>query len=297
MESARRARTRGITMKRFQAAITVSVATLFLTASSVQAHHEEFEVITDVISHEDTQDIHVWAPMAGAGDRRPFPVVYAIAGSGGYGSDWDVIGSALAARGAVVFATDYHQDDIKIGRFDRIIRDVECGYRYVREVAADYGGDLEQPVVGLGHSLGAEMALGGALDDVSMVPGGTYDECFSGVERADITVGLGGCYYEAEGQTYTLESKGYGTGGGDVSMVFIAGEDDETCEAWQSVQAAKDYAEAGFDTTYVEVPGTSHLELIGHDIIDDEFVTLPDEEAALTVAYAILEAIYSYPGS
>jgi len=225
-------------MRRFQAGIAMSAATLLLAASSVQAHHEEFGVITDVISHEDTQEIYVWAPMADEDDDRPFPVVYAIAGSGGYGSDWDVIGSALAARGVVVFATDYHQEDMGIGRFDRIIKDVECGYRYVREVAAAYGGDLEQPVAGLGHSLGAELALGGALDDVSLVPGGTYDECFAGVERAD-----------------------------------------------------------SFDTTYIEIPGTSHIELIGHDIIDGEFVTLPDEEAVLTVTYAVLEAISSFPGA
>jgi len=284
-------------MRRFQAGIAMSAATLLLAASSVQAHHEEFGVITDVISHEDTQEIYVWAPMADEDDDRPFPVVYAIAGSGGYGSDWDVIGSALAARGVVVFATDYHQEDMGIGRFDRIIKDVECGYRYVREVAAAYGGDLEQPVAGLGHSLGAELALGGALDDVSLVPGGTYDECFAGVERADISVGLGGCYYEYEGQTYTTDSKGYGTGGGDVSMVFIVGADDETCEPWQSAEAAREYAEAGFDTTYIEIPGTSHIELIGHDIIDGEFVTLPDEEAVLTVTYAVLEAISSFPGA
>ena len=284
-------------MKQSQTAITVTAMALLLSASVAQAHHEEFEVVSDVISHEDTQDIHVWAPMADEGDHRPFPVVYAVAGSGGYGSDWDVIGSALAARGAVVFATDYHQDDSKIGRFDRIIRDVECGYRYVREVAADYGGDLEQPVVGLGHSLGAEMALGGALDDVNMVPGGTYDECFSGVERPDIAVGLGGCYYEYEGSTFTLEEKGYGTGGGDVSLVFVAGEDDEVCPAWQSAEAAEEYTKAGFDATFVEMPDTSHLELIGHDIVDGEFESVPNHPAVLSVTYAILDAIYSEPGS
>ena len=53
--------------------------------------------------------------------------------------------------------------------------------------------------------------------------------------------------------------------------------------------------EAGFDPTYIEIPGTSQIELIGHDIIDGEFVTSPDEEAVLTVAYAVLEAISSFP--
>ena len=80
-------------------------------------------------------------------------------------------------------------------------------------------------------------------------------------------------------------------------MVFIVGADDETCEPWQSAEAAREYAEAGFDTTYIEIPGTSHIELIGHDIIDGEFVTLPDEEAVLTVTYAVLEAISSFPGA
>jgi len=272
-------------VRHLQAAITVSAMTLLLAASPMQASDEQFEVTTDVVSHEDTQDVHVWAP-ATEGD---YPVVYAMHGTGGFGTDWDVIAPALAAEGVVVFGTDWHSIEAENGRLDHAIADLECGHRFAREIAADYGGDLDQPFVFVGHSIGAEMGLGGALNDAMLGPGGTYDTCFTGVERPDALVAIGGCYYEYGGEQFPVDPAVYGTG--DASIVFVGGEDDDICAAWQSADAAEVFAAAGHDATYVEVPRATHLTIIGHDFIDDEWLTLPDEPAAAMVVEVILDTI------
>ena len=142
-----------------------------------------------------TQDIHIWHPDSD-GD---FPVVYAMHGLGGSGSGWDVIGPALAEHGIVVFAPDYRSTDSAQGRWGRTVQDLVCGYRYAREIAGDYGGDLARPVTFVGHSLGAEMTIGGGLDTTDFVPDGPYDVCFTGtlgpdaiVERFSSTIGNAG---------------------------------------------------------------------------------------------------------
>ena len=205
-----------------------AVAALLLTTSSAFGQVEGYEVETDVVSHEATQDIHVWYPDSGGG----FPVVYAIHGLGGTGAGAAIVATALAERGVVVFAPDYHSTDITQGRWDRITADLECGYRFVREIAGDYGGDLTQPVLFVGHSLGAEMALVGGLDDTETVPDGPYTACFTGADRPDAIVAIAGCYYEYEGQQFPFAASQYGAG--DARTVLVGGEDDEVCAAWQS---------------------------------------------------------------
>ena len=264
-----------------------AVTALLLTTSSAFGQDEGYEVETDVISHEATQDIHVWHPGSGGG----FPVVYALHGLGGTGVGWEVIAPALAERGVVVFATDYHSTDITQGRSDRIVADLECGYRYVREIAGDYGGDLTQPVLFVGHSLGAEMALGGGLDDMEFVPGGPYTACFNGADRPDAIVAIAGCYYEFEGQQFPFAASQYGSG--DARTVLVGGEDDEVCAARQSRDATEALAASGREATYVEIAGATHATLIGHDIVDGEWLARPDHPTAAAVAGVILDVVAS----
>lgn len=170
-----------------------------------------------------------------------------------------------------------------------MVADLECGYRFVREIAAEYGGDLDKPVVNVGHSLGATMGLDGALNADLLGPGGTYDVCFSGADRPDAMVAIAGCHYEHEDRQFPFDATTLGSG--DASIVLISGEDDEVCAPWQSADATDALRTAGFDVTLVEVPDASHLTLIGKDHVDGEFLTLPDEPAAALVAQAILKAI------
>jgi hypothetical protein len=271
-------------MNRFYAGIATSTMALLLAAPAVSGQDGPHEVVSEVVSHEDTQDIRVWAPAT----EGSYPTVYAMHGTGGSGTDWDIIGGALAAEGVVVFATDWHSIEAENGRFDHAIADLECGYRYVREITTEYGGDLDQPFVFVGHSVGAEMGLGGALDEAMLGPGGTYDTCFTGAERPDALVAIAGCYYEYDGTKFPVDPLRWGTG--DASIVFVGGENDEICAAWQSEDAVEAFAAAGFDATYHEVRGATYLTLLGHDLVDGEWLAGPDEPAA-TVVEIILDAI------
>lgn len=135
------------------------------------------------------------------------------------------------------------------------------------------------------------MGLGGALNEEMLAPGGAYDACFSGTGRPDVFVAVAGCYYEYDGRQFPFDPAQYGTG--DANIVMVGGEHDEICPPWQSADAAEAFTAAGIDATYVEVPGATHLRLIGHDFIDGEFLTLPDEPAAGAVVEIILDAITS----
>ncbi len=267
---------------RIPRSVPVAVIALALSTPAVFAQSDRYPVEVDVISHETTQDIHVWYPGSDVG----FPVVYATHGLGGTGAGWDVVGPALASQGVVVFAPDYRSTDSDGAH---IAQDLECGYRYVREVATEFGGDLTQPVVFVGHSMGADMALYGGLDTTDFVPGGTYDLCFSGAPRPDAIVAIAGCYYEFEGQRFPFSASQYGSG--NARAVLVGGEDDETCAAWQSRDATDAFVAAGREATFVEVPDANHMTLIGRDWVDGEEVVVPDDPAAAEVVRLILDVI------
>jgi|GEM_PF-7048507 len=272
-------------MRRINRMAALAATSMFLLPTSGLAQSDG-GIITDTVSHETTPDIHVWAP-AGEG---PYPIVYALHGTGvDHGTDWDVIGAELARNGVVTFAADYHASDYLRGEFDRVTQTAECAYRYVREIASDFGGDLDLPITYLGHSIGGSYILGGGLGVDRFGPGSTYDICFEGADRPDLIVSIAGCHFEANGMSWPLIPSDFGTGEAD--LVFIGAELDDTCAAWQSDKAAEVFTAAGHDATSVVVPRATHLTLIGHDIADDEFVTLADHPAPAAVAQVILGAI------
>lgn len=270
--------------------IRISVATLVAAITLVPltavAQDAEQGVVSDTISHELTTNIHVWAPD-GPG---PYPIVWALHGTGvDYGRDFDVLATHLAKAGIVTFAPDYHASDWQLGRGDRVEREGECGYRYVRQIAQDYGGSTDEPVAFLGHSIGGTYALAGALNVDAYGPDGTYEECFEGAPRPDLVIPLAACHFEAHGRSWELDPATYGTG--DASLLFIGAENDDECAAWQSVDAAAVFAGAGFESSSTVVPAATHLGVMGHAVVDDEWVSMPDDPAVMAVAQTIIEAI------
>jgi hypothetical protein len=256
------------------------------TATTVALQvHGPFEVIAKVVSHETTQDISVWAPDA----EGAWPVVYALPGAGGRGQDFAEIGKVLASQGVVVFAADYRFDAWIEGRVQDFESDAECGYRYARSIAEEYGGDLSLPVTFTGHSSGATLGLLGGLNNASYGPDGSYDECFAGVPRPDLIVPLEGCYYEHEGVKFGFDMSTFENQAAD--LVLVVGTDDEVCEPWQSQDATADLQAVGYNAKLVEIDGANHLTVILHDFIDGEWLTLPGHPAGMEVVQTILDAI------
>jgi hypothetical protein len=112
-----------------------------------------------------TNRIQVWVPE---GTRSSWPVVSAVPGAGGSGDELSVIAEQLAGRGVLVFVTDQHGPE----DLPQTTADVEYGYRFVRGVAAVYGGDLAQPVTMFGHSMWASAVLVHDLGEEEFGPGG-----------------------------------------------------------------------------------------------------------------------------
>ena len=143
--------------------LTVALTVAFLVGSLLSScatdsgsEDGEFHVTSEVVSHEGSKDMLVFAPDA----EGPWPVVVAFHGIGGTGQDMAEIATRLAREGSLVFVPTYETDITTQEGVDRAAVDAECGYRFVRSIAAEYGGDLDQPVTFVGWSLGASTVLG-----------------------------------------------------------------------------------------------------------------------------------------
>jgi len=248
-----------------------------------------YEVSESTISHETTQQIAVWAPTADGA----WPIITIAHGMGGSHQNMAETASRLAQEGFVVFAADYRSTLGAPPDPVQIEKDVECGFRYTLSVAEEYGGDPTLPITFVGFSFGASVAMEGALN-ADYGPDGTYDDCFSGVRHADLVVGLAGCYIETpDGLDAGFDPDRYEAASADVAIVLVGGSEDDECEAWQSSQAAGLLADSGFDTTYKEIEGSNHFEIIFHDIVNGEYITVADAPEGEEAVQIILEAIAS----
>jgi dienelactone hydrolase len=240
-----------------------------------------FGVSSEIVSHETTQYITVWAPDA----EGSWPVVWALHGIGGNREDLAVTARALAREGVVVFAADYRSAQPQL-----IEQDAECSYRFARSIAAEYGGDLDQPTTLVGYSLGASLVLVGGLDESAYGPDGGYDDCFSGTPRPDVVVAIDGCHYEYQGQSFGFSISE--AANQSAQVILVAGENDTVCEPRQSQDATAALQSAGYDARLVEIPNANHFSVIFHDLVDDEWITLPEDDPVGTeVVQTILEAI------
>lgn len=206
-------------------------------------------------------------------------MVFAVPGSTGRKADFAQVGPALARRGVVVFATDFRADSSD----EELTRSLECGYRYGRVIAGDYGGDLRQPVTMVGYSRGAR-AIWSALDERRYGHRGSFRGCFEGAPRPDVVAAIDGCYYGWGGRTYTFPPGRLDVGEG--KLVLISGAADDVCPTWQSSRAAHALKDAGYDATLVTIPNATH-----HAVVHGWGAPTADSAGEATVK-AILDAIH-----
>jgi acetyl esterase/lipase len=270
-----------------EATTTAPTATA-LPASDLLQGHGPFDVTMTVVSHETTQEISVFAPEADGS----WPVAFMFHCYECDRSDAAPMATQLASHGMVVFAPNYRST----GTGDEMEEDLECGYRYARSVAAEYGGDLDQPVTFVGDSYGATMAISGGVAQARYGPGGFYDDCFTGAPRPDVVVAIGDCYYEYEGEEVpwtplewmvdnienaTLEPH----------LVLVVGENDDTCHAWQSEDATDTLQAAGYNAELRAMPGGDHHNVVFWTQIDGEWVIVPNDPVGQQVVQIILDGI------
>jgi len=260
---------------------TVTTTTTATTVAPVPVGAEPlFGVSSAIVSHETTQDISVWAPDA----EGSWPVVYLLHGYQGSGQDLVETAAGLASQGVVVFAADYRSTAEQY-----IEQDAECGWRYAVSIADEYGGDLDQPITFVGDSMGASLVLVGGLNDALYGPGGTYDGCFTGAPRPDVIVPIAGCHYGHDGQQSEFDVTGWDNL--DAALVLVVGEDDVVCPAWQSEEAVAALQSAGYDADLVVVPGGNHNNVVFYDVVDGEWVIVPNDPVGHVVVQTILDAI------
>jgi acetyl esterase/lipase len=241
-----------------------------------------------MVSDDTTQDIWVYAPDADGS----WPVVYALPGADGEAQrDLDVMATELARRGFVVFATDWRTTSSVAA----LEYDVECGYRYSREIAAEFGGDLDQPVTMVGHSMGATGVLYHALGESQWGPDGQWDlsayvapdgECFAGAPRPDVLVGIAGCHTR---NSFPSAVKAWGNT--DAHYVFVSGSDDAVCDPAESEAATAHLRQLDYNVTLIEIPDANHGEPVFHDM-DNDWETLPtDSPIGQQTVRIIIDAI------
>ena len=264
---------------------TTAAATTTVASAPVEAKYTV--VVTSGLSGEDTQEIMVWAPEADGS----WPVVYALHGTGGNAQGLAEMATVLAGQGVVVFATDFHSELISTPQWKEVYRDTECGYRYARSVAANYGGDLDQPATIVGHSLGATIALAMALNESVFGPDGEFDACPGETPRPDVVVPLSGCHYEYEGRTFDFDPAGMDWTNSEPELVLVVGTEDDVCDPWQSEDAATVLGDEGFDTRLVEVEGGNHSNVVFYEVVDGEWLPVPDDPIGEEVVQIILDAI------
>lgn len=269
MRSARLART--------MVAVATVVGGIGLAGCDGGSAGPPYQVSSSVISGEDTQEIGVWAPDA----EGSWPVAIGLHGRGGSKTDWDVLATEIAKQGVVVFVPDYRSTSSEMD----VREDLVCGMHYARSVAGDYGGDLDQPFAFVGHSLGASLAMVSKVD-AREGAGGTLDVCFEGLPDPDVVVAMEGCYYASRGEDLGVMPA---TG---TRVTLVAGENDQTCPAWQSQDAADALRAAGYDITLVTIPGATHGTPLFLDASQDPWGQLPaDDPGGQQAVRAIVDAI------
>ena len=265
--------------------VAVLVGGLLLSSCARDSDSEdgEFHVTSEVVSHEATKDMLVFAPDA----EGPWPVVVAFHGIGGTGQDMAEIATRLAREGSVVFAPTYGTDITTQEGIDRAAVDAECGYRFARSIAAEYGGDLDQPVTFVGWSLGASAALGIGLTE-ELDPTGEFVSCFGQVPRPDIIVAISGCHYEG-GQLDFVDTEAWGNKEADIFL--LAGENDMNCPPWETEDAAAEMRSAGYEVDLSMLDGADHFAPVFHDLQDGQFVVVANDPAGEQTVEVILDAI------
>ncbi len=285
---------------------TVRTPATTSTTAAIPALPPELEpkypvVMTEGVSGPDIDSMIVWAPDA----EGEWPMVLLLAGWDGIARYYSLMGEMLAGQGMVVFAPDYRAQDIDTN-WRNTYRDAECAYRHMRAVAAEYGGDIGQPVTVAGHSTGAVVGVSLTLDEFGFGPDGPFDACpVSDVPRPDRFVGLGGCYSESgiDDRTFDWDPVAFGWTHFDADVHLVVGSEDAVCEAHQTEHAATVLADAGFenvDLTLIE--GANHFDTIFKRWegtrwfdLDTKWFDLPNNPNGVAAVQAMLETVEQPP--
>ena len=269
----------------FRPLLVVLVALAFLAAGcGGEDSEDDYGVRSHVVADETTQDILVFEPDA----EGSWPVVLAFHGINGSADHMAEIGKRLAGNGFVVFAPNYRTDLSTEQGIVNAVRDAECGYRYARSIASDYGGDLDRPVTFVGWSLGALYVIQTGLDEV-IDPTGEYVPCFTEAARPEIIVAASGCYYEFEGKPFDLLEPAEWANE-DAEVIVAAGENDTVCPAPQSQRAADELRSRGYDVRYVLLEGADHFAPVFHRDRNGDMVLAPDEPAGDRIVELVVDA-------
>lgn len=179
--------------------------------------------------------------------------------------------------------------------------DVECGYRFSRSIAADYGGDLAQPVTMLGLSMGASCALYQDVGEGKFGPGSDWlpfegsileldEKCFPDeAARPDVMIGIAGCCKDAQfpagvGNIQTMGNR-------DADYILISSDTDPVCSVSQSQHAEGSLERKGYEVTMVDIAGADHGDFVFLDRADFYASRPPDHPAGQETLRTVLSAI------
>ena len=263
-------------------AMVGSLATVALACGG--GGDDELTVRSDVVSDLAAPELRVLAPEG----EGPWPVVVALHGVGGTGQDMVELGSRLAEAGVVVFAPTYNTDLSTPDGLTRASDDIVCAYQAARRVAADYGGDLTQPVTAVGWSLGADLVVLGALGPPSDSSTG---RCPGDVPDPRVVVGLSGCYYAFEGNPVTWFDDLAGWSNKSAEVYLVDGDNDTTCPAWQTERLATSLRTEGYDVAVTQLSSANHPAPIFHHERDGEWQVITDDPAGEQAVEIIIDAI------
>jgi len=261
---------------------TALTCVVLLVTSCGDAEFAGYEVSSETVSDENTQDILVLTPKS----EGSWPVVMLLHGLDGVGEAMAETGARLAENGLVVFAPTYRTNMSTEQGMADLESDLTCAYRYAIANADRYNGDLDQPITFVGWSLGATFALEGGLtsEDPPVA-------CGAEVPLPDVVVAISGCHYQFEESQFDFDPSGWGNK--DAEVLLIAGGEDTTCAAWQSEDAAAELRPAGYDVDLVILEGADHPAPVFHEFVDGEFILTPDDPAGAETVDLIVEAINS----
>jgi dienelactone hydrolase len=242
---------------------------------------DELTVTSQVVADPLAPELRVLAPDG----EGPWPVVVALHGLGGTGQDMVELGTRLAQDGVVVFAPTYHTDLSSPEGLTRASDDLVCAYQVVRRDAAEYGGDLTQPVTAVGWSLGADFVVLGGLGPPTDSSTG---RCPGDMPSPDVIVGVSGCYYQFEGNPVPWFDDLTAWSNKDADVHLVAGDNDTTCPATQTERLATSLRTEGYDVAVTQLSSANHPAPIFHD---EHGQVITDDPAGEQTVEVIVDAI------
>lgn len=234
------------------------------------------------IRGDSTQDISVWRPDT----AEDLPVVHVLHGLSNDRDDMAGFATALAREGLVVFVPD-----IRTSLTSTAATDVECGYGFAMSKAAEFGGDIDQPVTLIGWSFGAVTALFSGLDEGATGLRRQAEGCALDTERPDVIVSIAGCFTTWDGDNQPIDPTAMGWNNTGASIVLVAGELDTACAPTESAEAVSPFEAAGYEVSYTEIAEAHHGAMVFYPPEQHGTIEQPTGRAGEQTVQLVLDAI------